>query len=112
MLEVAEQLHLRVLARDVAIRCALNAGQMDLDASAQLRSPLEQRVHCLQQVDVRTSEDVDARLRASQQPADTGRSTLFPTELGMQVARVDNPEDVAVRPPRLVGFEVLTIPSH
>ena len=79
---------------DLAIGVGQHAGQVHLDAAAQLRLARDQPVDRLEEIHVRAREDVDAGRRAAEQAAERRGLALPSTELGVQVAGVDDAERV------------------
>jgi hypothetical protein len=69
-----------------------NAGEMELDVGCDGRRPSTDTDDRLEQVCVRPGEDVDARCRPAEEPASSAAPAKHLTQLGMEIARVHDPE--------------------
>src|SRR2546422_9861664 len=81
---------------------------MDLDPLSEFGVPRDQPVDCLEEVDVRASEDVDALPTATEQRACQRLPPLLPAELGVEVSGVHDAKS-SVRPARRWTCEIVPV---
>ncbi len=83
---------LRRSGSKLTIHTREHTGEMQLQPVSETGITLDQLLHRLEQIDMRAGQDLDARRRPTQQPPQARTSLLLQPELGVQIARMHDPE--------------------